>query len=359
MNCIEFLKENDLGNTNITRVYPSSWTEHEEELYSIQIKGDYVKDDFRHYDLFFSRIHINEPELKEKIELLGAMEHPVLKSVSAVERKIKGYDAELVIEDGGRTISINCMCDYLEAYGSHYRGFDYTNVFGTPEYLKMTVNQSYVFDGKYFKEEEITQLPDGISFCERKYIHESDQSVHARGTKCELSKDDKCVYSFTTCDDHHRAYREFIMHSNGHRYYPFHIDLYGISYIDVDTLEVFNYVPRGYDNSFGMPNGESFIVTDVHYDPVSDLIAYGGCYWAGTSDVMVGKFEDPLDFDPHLISTDTIIDPEDEAYNEVDFVSWDEDGITVKFDGDNGKGTEKIPFEKLKKEFGIQSKARK
>ena len=125
----------------------------------------------------------------------------------------------------------------------------------------------------------------------------------------------------------------------------------------MDTLEVFNYVPRGHDNSYGAPNGESFIVTKVLYDPASDLVAYEGCYWAGPSEVMVGKLDDPLNFDPHLISINKILDPENDECYDIDFAGWDGDGITVKVIGGERTGTAKLSFDDLKKAAETQNKS--
>ena len=352
MGSIEFLEKYDLRNSKITMIYPSNWTEDEGEYYSLHIKGDYVKDDYRYFDIFIARILVTDPELKARLDSLEAMENPVLKSVSAT-RNGKENNVKLVLENNGSEVSLEFTCGHFGASGAHYRGFDYTNVYGTPAFLEIEEQYSYVFDEQYFKAEEITELPDGFSLHERAYVHQTEHATHARGEKCELHKDGKSIYVYTSCDNHHAPYKEFILHSNGHRYYPFHIDLYGISYIDVDTLEVFNYVPRGYDNDYGMPNGESFIVTKVLYDPATNLVAYEGCYWAGPSDVMIGKLDDPLNFDPHLISVNAIVDPEGDECYEVDFGSWEEDGITVKVESN---GTVKISFEDLKKAFETQNK---
>ncbi len=355
MGSIEFLEKYDLRNSKITMIYPSNWTEAEGEYYSLQIAGDYVKDDYRYFDIFISRILVNDQELKQKLDSLEAIKNPVLKAVEAT-REGKTYDVKLVLDDGGSEISLDFTCGHFGASGAHYRGFDYTNIYGTPAYLEMEEENRYVFDEKYFREEVITELPDGFSLYERNYIHMEDHAIHARGSKCELRKDGKCIYAYDSCDNHHTAYKDLILHSNGHRYYPFHVNLYGISYIDVDTLEVFNYVPRGHDNSYGAPNGESFIVTKVLYDPATDLVAYEGCYWAGPSEVMVGKFDVPLNFDPHLISINKILDPEGDECYDIDFAGWDDDGITVKVIGGERTGTAKLSFEDLKKAFETQKK---
>ena len=186
--------------------------------------------------------------------------------------------------------------------------------------------------------DEMSNVPAGLrrDLAENGYYIGQPEVVTMQESKTDGTR--KCLYEFTSIDEHHNPFQEWIHHSNGHRYYPFHISLYGISYLDIDTLEVFHYIPRGYDNDYGAPNGESFIITDIHYDPQSDLIAYGGCYWAGTSDVMVGVFRDPMQFDPHLCSVHEILDPEYEELDDVDFDKWD-DGLLVKADG---KSAEKI-----------------
>ena len=232
------------------------------------------------------------------------------------------------------------------------RNMYYSNVYGTPEYIKWAEDRSYVFDEKYFIDEEVTELPDGYSLYERHYLHETEHVQHSYGSKSELRKDGKCIYAYTSNDHHHDAYNEFICHSNGHRYYPFHIDLYGISFIDVDTLEVFYYVPRGYDNDYGLPAGESFIVVRVYYDAKTDLIAYNGCYWAGPYDVMVGKLDDPLNFDPHLISVAEYFDREHKDLPEIDFDSWNEDGLSVKYETDDGVEERTVTYDALKNEMG-------
>lgn len=151
-----FLEENGLSGSKITRIYPYDWTEGNCELYSLQINGEYVKGDYRYFDILISRILVTAQELKQKLN------------------------------------SLDFTCGHFSASGRHYRGFDYTNVYGTSTYLEMEEKYSYVFDEKYFREEVITKLPDGFSLYERNYIHRDDHATHARGTKCELRRAGKC-----------------------------------------------------------------------------------------------------------------------------------------------------------------------
>ena len=174
----------------------------------------------------------------------------------------------------------------------------------------------------------------------------SERAVHAEMAKAELRRGGECIFRYTCIDLHDRYRKELIHHSNGHRYYPFHTDLYGISYIDVDTLEVYNYIPIGRYHTYDAVCGESFIIISVHYNPKTDLVAYEGCIWAGPSDVMVGDLSDPLNFDPHLFSIHDIIDPDYEECSDIDFVCWTDEGIEVMVDE---KRTQSISFEEIRR----------
>ena len=358
----DFYRKNDFINTRITSIGVGDWGEGNDKLYSIRIHGDFVNNTYRHYDLVFSGIRIKNFRCKGDypetfLNKLEMMNGTVITGLS-VDNKLKKFYVKLELAAEKRIFNISFQCETFWAYGVHYRGMDYTNVYGTPEYLKWAEDRSYVFDEKYFFGENVAELPDGYSLSVRNYLHRTEHADLSYGSKCEFRKDGNCIYSYTTYDHHHHSYKDFIFHSNGHRYYPFHIDLYGISFIDVDTLDVFNYIPRGYDNDYGLPAGESFIVVSVNYNKETDLIAYEGCYWAGPYDVMVGKLNDPLNFDPHLISVSEYFDRKHEELPEIDFASWDEDGLTVKYETDDGVEEKIVAFDVLKKEMGKQNKQR-
>lgn len=363
MNDLEFYNEHNFKNTKITRLDVFPWDESGIRTYTINIEGDFNNGDYKHYDLTFGRSKLvkskdadgpSEAVLTE----FQSIKDPVLVSVSIIQF-FKEYRVKIEIKNEERSMKISFQCETFWACGHYYRGLDYTNVYGTEAYSKWVKDRSYVFAEKYFVSEDETELPDGYSFYERNFDHSSGNSSLAYGSKCELRKNGKCIYEYISNDLHHSAYKDFIYHSNGHRYYPFHIDLYGISFIDVDTLEVFNYVPRGYDNDYGIPAGESFIVVSANYDRGSDLIAYEGCYWAGPYDVMVGKFDSPLNFDPHLISVSDYFDSKHEELPELDFVAWSEEGLTVKYETDDGTETRTVSFDVLKSEMLKQNKERK
>lgn len=330
MDALEFIKEYDLRGTRITSIYCYTWEEDGTLFSSLSFTGDLGPDEkeYRHYSVFFSRSRSDFPAAE-----INSLSEALLREIE-VSRTGKGYEVRLLIGSPDEEMKLDFTCEYFHAGGRHYLGFDYTNIYGTPEFKKVRAGADYAESPEYFREETVTELPGGFSLYEKKYVHKEDHAIHAYFNRCELRKEGRCIYEYTSFDGHHKAYSDLICHSNGHRYYPFHICLYGISYIDVDTLQVFHYVPRGMDHNYDLPYGESFIVTDIHYDPASDLVAYEGCYWAGAYDTMVGNLSDPMNFDPHLAGLrDHFLEEfDDDEFCDVDFVSWDSDGLHVKLD---------------------------
>ena len=151
--------------------------------------------------------------------------------------------------------------------------------------------------------------------------------------KYQVLKNGLEIYSFLNDDDQVVLRNPLILHSNGRRYLAFHVGLYGISYLEPDSGEVYHYIPEGHTHDYRLPYGESFIITDIHYDEKSNLAAYGGCYWAGPSEVFVGDLQNPLQYDPHLVRIHELLDPEWEEIDDIDFVRWDADTLVVSCDG--------------------------
>lgn len=227
--------------------------------------------------------------------------------------------------------------------------FSYKNVYNSEKHKKFMDSQRYVIDDKFLDRTENYELSDGFSV-ECFIYRDGEQRENYFYTtafvkKSVLKNANKTIYEYY-CFDKQRfhIFKEIIHHRNGHRYYAFAVDLYGISFLDVDTLEVYNYIPEGYEHNNEYMCGESFIITDVHYDMESNLIAYGGCYWASPYEVMVGDFSDPLDFNPHLVSLRNISDPE-YNYEDIDFKEWKDGRLYILCD----KEEKYLSAEELKK----------
>lgn len=218
-----------------------------------------------------------------------------------------------------------------------YKGMSYRNMYDTEEYNRSIERQKYVLDEKYFSKRESTELPDGYVLETAVYDDIEDEVFRAALVKCTLKHNGETVYEYLSDYSHPREFKEFIQHSNGHKYYPFHVDLYGLSFLELDTRRVFNYVPEGYQHDSEYPLGESFIITDLHYDINTDYIAFGGCFWAGTYDVMVMKLPNPLDFEMKMVGIHDIVEPDWDIYDDIDFLEWQGDKLLVTANGEKDK----------------------
>lgn len=219
--------------------------------------------------------------------------------------------------------------------------FSYKNIYGTDEYNKFIDTKRYVIDDKFLYKEGNCELSDGFSVKYSIYsdVEQKDEQysiTKAVASKIILKNADKKVYEYYCFNSYSNGFNDIIHHKNGHRYYAFHVDMYGISFLDVDTLEVYNYIPDGYKHNDNRMCGESFLIYNVHYDIKSNLIAYYGTYLGMVYDVMVGDFSDPLNFNPHLVSlSDALNNKYDVYYDELDFKEWKNNRLYVLCYDDN------------------------
>lgn len=296
---------------------------------SIALHGEFPAEETERSGCRFFYISFGKPEQLKELprEITGT----TLTAVEISERE-GGYSVKLTfsLQSGTLNADFGCGSVYCKIY--RYKGMSYRNLYGTEEYNRYIDKTKYVLDEKYLSERNSYDLPEDYTLETEIYSDIEKQAVKAVMVKCALKKSGKTVYEYLSSYDHVKPFAEFFTHRNGRRYYPFHIDLYGISYLELDTLRVNNYIPEGCEHDYRQLFGESFIVTDLHYDINTGLVAYGGCYWASTCDVMVGELADPMNFEPKLISLHEIIDPEYEM-DDIDFVGWGRDTIAVKADG--------------------------
>lgn len=227
-------------------------------------------------------------------------------------------------------VSLQFSCMYIYRHLEMYKGKSYKNVY--PDWAERLKKIAYVESGEYFEDEEDTDLPDGYSLNVKSYRDMEGSVCRAEMNVCELTKNGEHVYSYRCTYDHPRVCKGIVYHSNGRKYLPFQVDLYGLSWLDLESGEVYNYIPEGYSHDIAQYCGESFIITDIHYDKGSDIAAYGGCYWAGPSDVMVGDLSEPLNYDPHFIGVNSLIDPENDECWDIDFVRFEDGRLVVKND---------------------------
>lgn len=253
------------------------------------------------------------------------------------------------ISDSCGFIKVQVRCDDIHSKLKKYNGMSYRNIYCE----EMFDSRKYVLDEQYFREEETTMLEDGYMFSANCYCDEEKRSSQiirrAYLEKDCLIKDGRIIYEYLCSYNHPRIIENFIHHSNGHTYFAHHTDLYGISYFDLETHEIFNYIPEGWEHDYRQSSGESFIITDIYYNRQNNLVAYEGCYWAGPVEVMIGDLSDPLNFDPRLLRLHDLLDPEWEEFDDLSFGGWKEEGLTVIADW---KKEYTLDLEQLIKEKG-------
>ncbi len=265
-----------------------------------------------------------------------------------IDREDGLYRADIFLLNApDKYVFLSFVCEGIRLTRMRYKGMSYRNLYNTPELNSANESMLYAENDKYSEESKTIELPDNYTLESRSYSDISGGCVNAALYNNTLKKDGRDIFSWRSFDGHHRPFAEFVYHSNGHRYYPFYVDLYGICYLDVDTLESFCYVPEGLEHDCSYPCGESFIVTDIHYNKSCDLVAYGGCYWAAPSDVMIGDLSDPLCFDPHLIGVHELgLDPDYDDCFDYDFVKWTDSALVVK---DDNKKEYEISIDEIKR----------
>lgn len=147
------------------------------------------------------------------------------------------------------------------------------------------------------------------------------------------------------------AFCYLFRHANGNSYLVFRRDLYGYSVYELESGREMHYIPSQAYPEDEEEFQETFIWTDAHYDPQSNLLAVGGCFWAAPSSVIVLDFSHPLQEQPveQWFDTRKIVDPEWEIYEDVDFAGWGQGELLLSvLPAEGGKNAEiRLPVSQL------------
>lgn len=181
--------------------------------------------------------------------------------------------------------------------------------------------QAQFRDPDYDRTEE---LIEGYTVISRAYQGQVEE-YRILASENELRDDQgRVVYTWRNLDID-GTFCELFRHANGSHYLVFRRDLYGYSVYEVESGREMHYIPSQAYPEDKQVFQETFIWTDAHYDPQSNLLAAGGCFWAAPSSVVVLDFTDPLREQPTETWLDIrkIVDPEWEVYEEMDFAGWE------------------------------------
>ena len=193
---------------------------------------------------------------------------------------------------------------YTERYAAYRAGAE--RVFACPdsrqEERRTPLAEGFSVRTRYFRE----QMPDCC-------LHASESTL-LDGTGNE-------VYTWRNLNDD-AEFAALIRHRNGRRYLVFRRELYGYSVLEIETGRDFHFVPGQSFPAEGAPFRETFIWTGVRYDPVSQLLAASGCYWACPNETVLLDFSRPLEERPWM-ELHTLLDPGYDLYDDIDFDRWD------------------------------------
>lgn len=255
------------------------------------------------------------------------------KESSLIEIKIIPFESEYHVKimidiEFGNFAAIEFSCTSIKCDFYKYKGMSYQNVYYDSQYQLSFRKMRSAYKKNNFLETEYKDLKDGYtvkadSYATKSHVENNIEYGRLFIQKCCLMYQNKTIFEYESIYRMPRITAEIIHHRNGKQYFLFKSDLYGLNVYDIEGKSVFYYIPEGLQHHYEYVLGESFIITDIHYDSKTDKIAYEGCYWAGTNDVMVGDFSDPMNFLPELVSMHEIVDPEYELYDDIDFRKWE------------------------------------
>ncbi len=265
---------------------------------------------------YFSFSNVNEFELKADYSGCVINDFEITKTRA-------GYLLRLAVSNG--LPEIRLCCGDVSCTLKRYTGMSLVNVYSDEKYRESVDALRYLISEENISDTEVKELLDYRLFCTAYRTRKSRAFIE----EFVLKQGDEEIYRYYALDRHARLVGEIIEHSNGRRYFLHKIDLYGLSVLDLSSKEVFNYFPEGYEHDYRSDTGESFVITDVHYDKRSDLAAMGGSYRSGAFNVTVWDFSEPMSFNPRFVSVHDLIDHDYEQYNDIDFKEWNDSALVI------------------------------
>lgn len=185
----------------------------------------------------------------------------------------------------------------------------------TAKYIKYWKGSLPLFVQENFKDKREFQIADEYVVCVKEYTGKVDK-YNLRGSECVLLDGDRKIAEWKSIDNSSDFYK-VIRHSNENKYLVFRQDLYGFSVLDLLSGEIMQYYPEK-----SLNGGETFIWTDVDYNPETDVLAVSGCYWACPNSVHLFTFDDPMSEKQKYVDLIEYFDGGYDRYDDVDFVKW-------------------------------------
>ena len=228
---------------------------------------------------------------------------------------------------------IHFFCESISVKLCTFKNFSYKNIYSPETYPE----GMEFYDDKFFICTDNYDMGDSISVQYDVYGEKSDignKYTGAMVAKCTYFKKGVQIFQHFTDRHHLHPFKSVIHHSKGNTYIPYHTDLYGISFFEVETGRHYDYIPEGIEHDLSLNGGESFIVCEVFYDSERDLLACDGCYWACPNGIFVMDLSDPMHYDPRMVQMHGEIPMDYDEYDDVHFVRWEKGSLILK--GEDG-----------------------
>jgi len=213
------------------------------------------------------------------------------------------------------------------------------NIAYTPEYQAYYKEWETVFAPKNFVSSEL-MLPNATDLefrklqlkrwangmgeyrIERSYYKAENDGNKLWGAETKIFDETGATIYQYRIDDDDGDFISLIRHSNQHEYFLFRTGLYGYGLYDLTSKQEFFYIPD---------EPETFIWTDAHYNPITNMLAVGGCFWACPNGVTLLDFSDPMK-ETKWVDVISSLDGGYDKYDGLDFIRWHNNNLILKAD---------------------------
>ena len=229
------------------------------------------------------------------------------------------------------------------------------NVYHTPQYQAYRRKCGFVFSEEYRSTlpGKTQALPGGYSVRTGYYTYTGHLQYQIRAARHQLlDSGGKVVYTWDNLD-FDGEFCSLIAHANENHYLIFREDLYGYSVLEMETGEAMHYIPQKSWPLEEKMGEETFIWTNVGYDPNTNLLAVWGCYWACPGSTVFLDFSDPLCEQDcgRWVEMHEIMDPDYDLFDDIRMVNWNVRGWTcfecTSATENTGWQEELVPQEKI------------
>lgn len=198
-----------------------------------------------------------------------------------------------------------------------------SNVAYTDQYKRRWDEYQPLFIDDYIKQVDEYQLSDKYLIRVQEYSGKVGK-WNLCGSECSLvNKNGKSIVNWRSVDNNSDFY-QIITHSNGKEYLIFRQDLYGYSILDIASGEIMQFFPEA-----SLNGGETFIWTGVEYNPINNILAVSGCYWACPFSTHLFTFDNPVAEQQKYVDLIECFDGDYDIYDDVSFVKWDNGDLHI------------------------------